>query len=652
MRSLRTLRLCFGLGLVLLASAAPHAAAAPTSSAKAPAAKPPSAQPAIDQLTRTIAWYRQFGGLAASVEGAGDNLFFSRTRDNATKVLRLAFDFARAEVALLPEPTPQSGAPASGFAAGSPAFAKMADEAAGRVKAAQEEEATLRKSLETAKPPQRETVQQDLDEARSKLRLAIARQDALKSFAAFLRDAGGNASSGLGPAAQVDALERSVPDLHSEESKAATRPAATAEPQPAKKGTPTGVVALTGEALSLRRKRAGLRVALEEAAALRTAIDKLRAPLLTDLRTTLTAADQVAAAPASPNAPTSVDDATTSRDSAARIDQLTVHFKKVSAAVLPLGEQTVLLEAFTSGVTEWHAAVDHELDDVLRSLLLRVGVLGFVVTVILTLSELGRRATLRYVPDTRRRQQFLLLRRIVVALALTFFIVFALVTEIGSIATFAGFITAGLAVALQNVILSVAAYFFLIGKYGVRVGDRVQVSGINGDVIDIGLVRLHLMELGDDGQSTGRVVVFSNAVLFQPSSNFFKQIPGSNFSWHQVSLTLSAGSDYRAAEARLMKAVQGVYERVRGALDEQHARISRELSITVSELKPRSRVRLVEAGLEVIIRFPVPLENAVTIDDEVSRAVLSAVEATPALALAGSGTPKIEVVPPLATPQA
>jgi len=319
--------------------------------------------------------------------------------------------------------------------------------------------------------------------------------------------------------------------------------------------------------------------------------------------------------------------------------------------VLPLGEQTVLLDAFTSGVTEWHATVDSELDDVFRSLLLRVGALLFAVTVILTASEFWRRATFRYVPDARRRAQFLLLRRIVVALALTFFIVFALVTEIGSIATFAGFITAGLAVALQNVILSVAAYFFLIGKYGVRVGDRVQISGINGDVIDIGLVRLHLMELGDDGQSTGRVVVFSNAVLFQPTANFFKQIPGSNFSWHQVSLTLSAGSDYQAAEARLMKAVQGVYERVRGSLDAQHARISKELTVTVSELVPRSRVRLTESGLEVVIRFPVPLESAVTIDDEVSRAVLAAVKAAPELNLAGSGTPKIEVVPPLATPQ-
>jgi small-conductance mechanosensitive channel len=80
--------------------------------------------------------------------------------------------------------------------------------------------------------------------------------------------------------------------------------------------------------------------------------------------------------------------------------------------------------------------------------------------------------------------------------------------------------------------MAIAGYFFLIGKYGVKMGDRVQISGVTGDVIDIGLIRLHLMEIGDvgtDRQPTGRVVVFSNAVVFQPTASFYKQIPGTNF---------------------------------------------------------------------------------------------------------------------------
>ena len=86
------------------------------------------------------------------------------------------------------------------------------------------------------------------------------------------------------------------------------------------------------------------------------------------------------------------------------------------------------------------------------------------------------------------------------------------VTEISTFATFAGLLTAGLAVAMQSVLVSVVGYFFLIGKYGIRVGDRIQIGTVVGEVLDIGLVALHLRELNQQGPlgSTGRVVAFAN----------------------------------------------------------------------------------------------------------------------------------------------
>ena len=56
-------------------------------------------------------------------------------------------------------------------------------------------------------------------------------------------------------------------------------------------------------------------------------------------------------------------------------------------------------------------------------------------------------------------------------------VAFAFATQLGSVATFAGLLTAGVAVALQNVILSVAGYFLLIGRFGIRVGDRRRARG-------------------------------------------------------------------------------------------------------------------------------------------------------------------------------
>jgi small-conductance mechanosensitive channel len=226
-------------------------------------------------------------------------------------------------------------------------------------------------------------------------------------------------------------------------------------------------------------------------------------------------------------------------------------------------------------------------------------------------------------------------------------IAFGLATEIGSLATFAGLITAGMAVALQNVILAIAGYFFLVGKYGVRVGDRVQISGVTGNVVDIGMVRLHLMELSaaeTDPQPTGRVVVFSNSIVFQPSASFFKQIPGTNFGWHEVKLILAPDSDYDEAEKRMVGAVERVYSNYKDKIIQQHRHLENIYSLGVELPAPKSRLRLAQTGLEVVIRYPLEVQHSAEIDDEITRALLDALEKAPKLRLVGSGTPNIQRV--------
>jgi small-conductance mechanosensitive channel len=67
-------------------------------------------------------------------------------------------------------------------------------------------------------------------------------------------------------------------------------------------------------------------------------------------------------------------------------------------------------------------------------------------------------------------------------------------SDLSSLATYFGLLTAGVAVALQNVILASLGYLLLIGKHGRRIGDRVQLSGVTGDVINMGLLQFQLRE--------------------------------------------------------------------------------------------------------------------------------------------------------------
>lgn len=175
----------------------------------------------------------------------------------------------------------------------------------------------------------------------------------------------------------------------------------------------------------------------------------------------------------------------------------------------------------------------------------------------------------------------------------------------------------------------------------------MQISGVTGDVIDIGLVRLHLMEIGGSGnymQPTGRVVVFSNSIVFQPTASFYKQIPGTNFAWHEVTLTLAPESDIHLAETRLLGAVEKVYDGYKERIEREHRAMQQSLSIQVAMPKPVSRLRLNQTGLEVVIRYPLELENAADIDDKITRAVVETLNESPRLKLVGTGTPNIQEV--------
>ncbi|HVN21123.1 MAG TPA: mechanosensitive ion channel domain-containing protein, partial [Dongiaceae bacterium] len=236
------------------------------------------------------------------------------------------------------------------------------------------------------------------------------------------------------------------------------------------------------------------------------------------------------------------------------------------------------------------------------------------------------------------------LRRVVIGFLVVIVLTFGFVSQFSSLATFAGFITAGIAVGLQAVLLSIAAYFFIIGRYGIRVGDRISVAGITGDVVDIGLVRMYVMELagtGLDFYPTGRIVAFSNSVLFQTGTPLFRQIPGTEYTWHEVAVKITPNANHTAAQQKLMAVVNEVYSRYRGEIERQHAAIERRVDIQVDMPRPEARLQFADTGLELLVRYPVEIRTAPETDEEMTRKVLDLVANDPDMKGAVSGTPKI-----------
>jgi small-conductance mechanosensitive channel len=584
--------------------------------------KIPDAPAVLDYLNQSIDWHRQLLAQEGFATDPADLLFADEARQIGNQALQLSFDFAKADAEVLAQQKPETAAQQPSNAQ---RLAQAASEADGEVKQRQQQLQALKEQIPSARGAKRQQLGAQLGPAESELQLEQARSEMLHNLLQFAGAQGG-AGGNLG--AQVEELRRSIPELETGNAKAATTAVTNAPSR-------SGLVALVEELLAVHSKLSTLDGDMAATDRLAARATELRRPLIKVL---MKVEEQGDAA---------IENSDMAATQKQQLDALTARFRQLAAVTLPLAKQSVLLAAYKDNLQRWRAAVHDQYVLDAKRLALRLTILAIVIALLAGLAEVWRRAIFRYVRDLRHRYQFLLLRRIVIWVAIGIAVAFALASEVGSVATFVGLITAGVAVALQSVIMAVAGYFFLIGKYGVSVGDRVQIAGVTGDVLDIGLVRLHLMEVGntDTGrQPTGRVVVFSNAIVFQPGASFFKQIPGTNFAWHQVSLTLAPTTDYQLAEKRMLEAVESVYAEYREHIERQHRRMQDTLNVTVDLPSPRSRLHFGEDGLRVAIRFPVEIERAPQIDDEVTRRVLAAIQESPKLRLVGSGVPNIQPV--------
>ena len=336
------------------------------------------------------------------------------------------------------------------------------------------------------------------------------------------------------------------------------------------------------------------------------------------------------------------EDATKVESTQKNVAALTAQFKQISAAALPLAQETMVLDECRANLREWRNSIHRGSMRVLELVLIRLAAIFIGIGVVVAIARFWRRATIRYVREPRRRHQLLILQRFVTGFCMVVVIIVGFASEFGSLATFAGFLTAGIAVALQTVILSVAAYFFLVGRYGVRVGDRITVSGVTGDVVDVGIVRLYLMELAGTGVNlhpTGRIVVVSNSVLFQ-GIPFFKQIPGTAYVWHELAVTLAQGSDYKLAETTLLEAVNTVYADYRKNIERQYASSESLMQSPFSSSSPQAHLQLAENGLDLIIRYPVEIHREAEIDSQMARKMMEVIHGNPELKTA-AGSPRI-----------
>ena len=197
----------------------------------------------------------------------------------------------------------------------------------------------------------------------------------------------------------------------------------------------------------------------------------------------------------------------------------------------------------------------------------------------------------------------------------------------GRVGVVLGLATAGLAFAMQEVVGAIAGWFNILSGNIFRVGDRIEMGGVRGDVIDITPLRTKVMEIGSPNskdtpvqgrQYTGRIVAISNKATFtEPVYNYSAAF---EFIWEELSLPVAHGSDWPTAERILTEEAQRVSASEGAQAAIRH--MARRYPVPRAEVEPRVYAKATDDYLELSARFVVPVRTARTVKDELTRTVL------------------------------
>ena len=599
----------------------------------------------LAHLSEVLRFDRMMATPIQKVGEPSDILYAEQAQAEATQAAQLAFQAARDEAALLARVPGKGGVPSNRTApqGESQKLNTAQVTAAQRIASLQQQSDMLDAQIASAPASKRTALQQQQETIRGQLELNKAMANALGKVAGI---SAAESSSGL--QGDINRLQHSAPELVDNKVKPVTSTIESLAP-----ARDAGLSSQATVLFQLLGTDRALDQRIQEEQKLHDQALDLRTPLVKILRATLQAGQVMqdgpatdattpgAGAPAgSPAAP--ADPEATKK----RYDELTDAFNAISNVSIPISQEVLLLEQTRSNLVSWRTALDAERGTVVRALLFRVFFIALALAILLGINEVARRSITKYVQDIRRRRQFLVIRRALVTFLSGLVLLFGFVTQFTSLATFAGFITAGIAVGLQTILLSVAAYFFIVGRYGVRVGDRITIAGVTGDVVDVGLIRFYMMELtgtGTELHPTGRIAVFANSILFQAGTPLYKQMPGTDYAWHELVIKLKPDVAYQAATDAVLTAVTAVYTQYKARIEQQHHAVETWMDAALESPHIESRLQLGD-GLQYAVLYPVEMREAASTDEKVVQSVLELMNHNADVKSAIDGSPAVKAV--------
>lgn len=251
----------------------------------------------------------------------------------------------------------------------------------------------------------------------------------------------------------------------------------------------------------------------------------------------------------------------------------------------------------------WRALLDARQIAHLRNMLLG---LAFLIAILLGVVLTGNavRHTFRNHADRRRAHQMRVMLTIAAQIVGGLVIALVIFGPPTQLSTILGLATAGLTVVLKDFIVAFFGWFILMGKNGLRIGDWVEIEGVGGEVVEIGLLKTVLLEMGNwtnTGHPTGRRVAFVNK--FAIERHFFNFSTAGQWLWDELQMTLPPTGDAYRLSMQVRDLVERETETDARLAEEEWERATRQYETNPFSARPAVDLRPSANGLDVMVRY-------------------------------------------------
>jgi small-conductance mechanosensitive channel len=189
-----------------------------------------------------------------------------------------------------------------------------------------------------------------------------------------------------------------------------------------------------------------------------------------------------------------------------------------------------------------------------------------------------------------------------------------------------GAMLATFAIGMRDLIANVVGWMIIASHKGFQTGDRIEVGDIIGDVIDIGLIRTTIAEIGNweeqGEQSTGRLVSVPNSVIL--TKNIINYNRGFDTMWNEIEIMITFESNWEKAEHILAEIANYDFEKRRDGFAEKMRIVKRDFMVTYNYISPKVYVTIVDSGVRLVVRHMVYIRERRIVSDELSRNILKA----------------------------